>query len=68
MIPPLRAYSYPSKPPPPISNGNVFQYPINKEKTVKHLRDRKVIIANVFKNSNEIRRQRQQNMIKVPCI
>ena len=33
---------------PPIT------YTINKEKTVKHLRDRKVIRANVFKHSNEV--------------
>ena len=46
--PPIRTYTYPSG---PLSNENLFKYPINnsiKKKTVEHLRDRKIIIASVF--------------------
>ena len=36
--------------------------------TVEHGRDMKIIIANVLQNSNEIHHQRQQSMLKIPCM
>ena len=47
--PPLRTHSLAHLTPPPISNGNVFKYPISnsiEKKTVKNLRDRNVIKTN----------------------
>ena len=38
------------------------------KKTVKHFRDRKIIISYLLYNSTESRRQRKQSMIKASCI
>ena len=48
--PPLCTYSNPSSP-LFISNENLFEYPIHdfiEKNIVKHLRDRKIVISNVF--------------------